>query len=90
MRAQTRFSDAGRQFMPNHPAVKSAQTRIDQLTVACVVAAEQSWQQCQAKEAPRPKSSLLAKDLVSMKISRAVHLLGLPVISWMNSWRVFN
>jgi succinoglycan biosynthesis transport protein ExoP len=56
MRAQTRFSDAGRQYMPNHPAVKSAQTRIDQLTVACVVAAEQWWQQCQAKEDALQKS----------------------------------
>ncbi|HSV14617.1 MAG TPA: polysaccharide biosynthesis tyrosine autokinase, partial [Tepidisphaeraceae bacterium] len=50
MRAQTRSGEVARQFMPNHPTVKSAQGKVDQLIVASAVAAEQWWEQCQAKE----------------------------------------
>jgi capsular exopolysaccharide synthesis family protein len=49
-RYQANLAEAQRQYMPNHPIVKTIQARIDQLTVACVADAEQWWQASQTKE----------------------------------------
>ncbi len=40
---QQRLADLRRQYMPDHPSVRAAQSRIDQLTVSLVVAARQRW-----------------------------------------------
>ncbi len=53
---QARIADAQRQYMPNHPIVKTIQARIDQLTVACVAASEQWWESCQSREESLQKS----------------------------------
>ncbi len=47
---QSRLTDAQREYMPDHPIVRTIQSRIDQLTLAAVAAAQQWWQASQADE----------------------------------------
>ena len=47
---QAKLTEAGRQYMPGHPIMRAIQQRIDQLTVAAVAAAEQWWDDAQARE----------------------------------------
>jgi succinoglycan biosynthesis transport protein ExoP len=56
-RQQARLADARSQYMANHPVVKTIESRIDQLTVDCVVAAKQ-WQ-----DAAEGTVKALARDL---------------------------
>jgi succinoglycan biosynthesis transport protein ExoP len=47
---QARLADAQRQYMPNHPIIKTIQGRIDQMSVTCIVAAQQWWDSAQTRE----------------------------------------
>ena len=48
---QTRLGDAQQQYLPNHPAVRTLQKRIDQLNIAYVAAMERRWLSLQKREA---------------------------------------
>ena len=46
----TKLGDLQRQYLPNHPQVRSIQKRVDQLTVAYVAAMERRWRSAQKRE----------------------------------------
>lgn len=53
---QTRLGDMQQQFLPNHPAVRNMQKRVDQLNIAYVAAMERRW-----KSAGKLEASLTEK-----------------------------
>ncbi len=48
---QARLTDAKQQFLPDHPVVRTIQSRIEQLTVAAVIAAKQWQDQAEGNQA---------------------------------------
>jgi succinoglycan biosynthesis transport protein ExoP len=53
---QTRLGDVQQQFLPNHPAVRNYQKRVDQLNIAYVAAMERRWLSLQKREAELQQS----------------------------------
>jgi succinoglycan biosynthesis transport protein ExoP len=47
---EARLADAQRQYLPNHPIIKTIQGRIDQLSITCIVAAQQWRDAAQLRE----------------------------------------
>jgi polysaccharide biosynthesis transport protein len=47
---QARLADAQRQYMPSHPIIKTIQGRIEQLSITCIVAAQQWTDAAQIRE----------------------------------------
>jgi capsular exopolysaccharide synthesis family protein len=68
---QTRLGDMQRQYLPNHPQVRSLQKRVDQLTIAYVAAMERRWQGALKRESELEKAYEEQQKLASNRSADA-------------------